>query len=59
MLTSVAQFLSPEYMTKKILTLLGDADAIDEVLNAVESNELERFGTIQNDPTSQENTSDE
>lgn len=58
-LTAVSPFLSPEYVTKKILTLLGDADAIDEVLNAVESNELERFGTIQNDPTSQENTSDE
>lgn len=53
-LMQAASYLTPEYMTKKILTLFGDADAADEMLDDLESNELERFNTIQNAPESNE-----
>lgn len=39
-----AQFLDEEYVTRKILTLLGDGDLADEVLSRIDSDELERGG---------------
>lgn len=39
-----SQYLSDEYVTKKILTLLGDADKADEVMNDMESDESQRLG---------------
>ena len=42
---SCAQYLSAEYVTKKILTLLGDIDAIDEVLGQIDKEDLDRFTT--------------
>lgn len=42
---SCAQHLSAEYVTKKILTLLGDIDAIDEVLGQIDKEDLDRFTT--------------
>ena len=38
-----SQYLSDEYVTSKILTLLGDADKIDEVLKEVEESEYDRL----------------
>lgn len=45
---SAAQYLEPEYVTKKILTLLGDADQVEDILEKIDSDELERFGNINN-----------
>lgn len=42
---SCAQYLSAEYVTRKILTLLGDIDAIDEVLGQIDKEDLDRFTT--------------
>ena len=42
---SCAQYLSAEYVTRKILTLLGDIDAIDEVLGQIDKDDLDRFTT--------------
>lgn len=38
-----AQYLDDEYVTRKILTILGDADKADEVLNAMEENSMAAF----------------
>ena len=38
-----ATYLDDEYVTKKILTLLGDGDKADEILKAMDENEVARF----------------
>ena len=38
-----ANFLEPEYITEKILTLMGDKDRVDEVLNKIKALQLERM----------------
>lgn len=38
-----AEYLEPEYVTKKILTLLGDGDQIDDILEKIDQDELDRF----------------
>lgn len=45
---SAAQYLSDEYVTKKVLTLLGDGDQAEEILKNIDSDELERFNSINN-----------
>lgn len=42
-----AQYLDEEYITKKILTLLGDGDQAEDVLKKMSANELERGGNIE------------
>jgi SPP1 family phage portal protein len=39
-----ASYLSSEYVTKKILTLLGDADKAEEVLKQLETEGMQRLG---------------
>lgn len=39
-----AEYLDSEYITRKILTLLGDGDQADEMLEAMAADELERGG---------------
>lgn len=39
-----ADYLDEEYITKKILTVLGDADRADEILERKADNDLARFG---------------
>ena len=46
-----SQYLSDEYVTSKILTLLGDADKKDEVLKAIEESEQDRIERPQEEPT--------
>ena len=47
-----APYLTDEYVTKKVLTLLGDGDLADEVLKQMDADELDRFnGQISNDNT--------
>ena len=38
-----ASYLTEEYVTRKILTLLGDGDLADEVLAQIDADELNRF----------------
>lgn len=42
LLIQAAQFLPQDYMTRKILELLGDGDKADEILKQMEEDELER-----------------
>lgn len=42
-----ASYLSDDYVTRKILTLLGDGDQADEVLKSVDANAAERLGSIE------------
>lgn len=44
MVLSAAQYLSQEYVTEKILTLLGDGDKVDAVLKAMDGEDINRFG---------------
>lgn len=39
-----ANYLSSDYVTTKILTLLGDKDKVEEVLNQMSADEIERLG---------------
>lgn len=41
---SAAQYLSQEYVTEKILTLLGDGDKVNDVLKAMDGEDMDRFG---------------
>lgn len=40
-LLSASSVLSPEYVTRKVMTILGDADQVDDVLNEITSQELD------------------
>ena len=42
-----AQYLDEEYITRKVLTLLGDGDMAEDVLKRISANELERGGNIE------------
>ena len=39
-----APYLSAEYVTEKILTVLGDGDRVDSVLKAIDGEDINRFG---------------
>lgn len=43
MVLSAASYLPDDYVTKKILTILGDADMVEEILKQMEADELERM----------------
>lgn len=49
-----AQYLDDEYVTRRILTLLGDADKADEVIQAMEDYDYKRM--TGNEPTEEEPT---
>ena len=42
-----AQYLDSEYITRKILTLLGDGDMAEDVLERLAADELSRGGSIE------------
>ena len=44
-----AAYLDDEYVTRKILTILGDADKAEEIIKAMEENDYERMAG--NEPT--------
>lgn len=46
MVLSAAEYLDDEYMTKKILTTLGDADEVDEVMKRKIADTAARYTTI-------------
>ena len=39
-----AQYLSADYVTEKILTVLGDGDKAEEVLKEIDGEDIDRFG---------------
>lgn len=41
-----AQYLPQEYVTTKILTIMGDADKAEEILVQMENEEMNRYGTM-------------
>lgn len=46
---SAANYLSTEYVTQKILTLLGDGDKTAEVLRQIDAENADRIGTMETD----------
>lgn len=44
-----ASYLTDEYVTKKVLTLLGDGDQADEVIKSLDANASERLSGIDTD----------
>lgn len=44
-----AQYLSDEYVTEKVLTLLGGADKLEEVTRQKEETEMSRIEEILNE----------
>jgi hypothetical protein len=44
-----AQVLDSEYVTEKVVTLLGDGDRADEVIERMHADELERGGVLDDD----------
>lgn len=50
-LLQASQYLDDEYVTRKILTLLGDADKAEEVLKNMEANEYDRLNGNPTEPS--------
>lgn len=44
---AAAQFTDSEYTTRKILTLLGDGDKADDILDNMEAEEADRYGLLE------------
>lgn len=42
---SASDYLSPDYITEKVLTILGDGDRTEEILNQMSEDELSLMGT--------------
>lgn len=59
-LTMAAEYLSSEYVTKKILEFMGDTDITDEVLKQKESEEAKRYkpGNNENENDNENNPED-
>ena len=56
---SAAQFLSQEYVTNKILDLLGDGDQAEKMLDQLEQDNMDRFNATQNAVEQPENDENE
>ena len=56
-LISAAQYLDKEYVTRKVLTLLGDGDQADEVLKRMDEEDQERLNVGNNVPDDTEDGS--
>ena len=57
-LLSAAEYLPDEYVTRKILEVLGDGDQADELLGKIDADELKRFGNV-TDPDEEDEEVDE
>lgn len=53
-LTTAASYLTDDYITKKVLTILGDADMIEDMLEEKDGEDVERLDRVETNPT-QEN----
>lgn len=55
-----AQYFDDEYMTKKMLTILGDADMFDEIMDRKAADDLDRFnGSVADDSVDMEDEENE
>jgi len=45
-LVTASGYLDGEYITKRILTLLGDADKVDEVIKRMEAESAKKFAAL-------------
>ena len=59
-----AEYLSEDYITKKLLTLLGDVDQIDDVMAEKDEENIDRFteggeDTLDTDEDTEEDTDDD
>lgn len=52
---AAAQFLSQEYVTRKILDTFGDGDQAETMLDELDQENMDRFNTLQNSPEQPEN----
>ena len=48
LLTS-GEYLDSEYITEKVLTLLGDGDKVEEILQRKGAEEIDRYGSVENE----------
>ena len=46
-LVQAAQFLGSEYVTRRIMTLLGDGDQVEDVLKQIDAESMERLGDLE------------
>lgn len=53
-LLQAAQYLDSEYITRKILELLGDGDLADEILKRIDAEDLERINLQPNEPAEED-----
>lgn len=56
---AAAQFLSTDYVTKKILDILGDGDQAEEMLDQLEEENADRFNAASEAPKQPENNENE
>lgn len=49
-LLAAAQYLPQEYVTKKILTLMGDGDKAEDILEQMENEDVNRYGEVGEGP---------
>ena len=49
-IVSAATYLSEDYVTEKIMTILGDGDRVSDVLDKMTEDEAKRFGNGNNQP---------
>lgn len=57
-LTAAGQYLPDSYVTEKILTIFGDGDRVEEILEQIDADELDRFGNLE-EPAAEEPAIDE
>ena len=51
---AAAQYLDDEYVTKKILTILGDEDKAEEVIKRRDAEAVDRYKKLESDPIQEE-----
>ena len=50
-----APYLSEDYVTRKILTLLGDADQADDIINKMAADEIDKLSESEEEETEYDN----
>ena len=54
-----AQYLDPEYVTRKLLTIQGDGDMADDMIKMMQADELDRFNLGNSDQPEEEQSGEE
>jgi hypothetical protein len=58
-IVQAASYLEDEYVTRKIMTILGDTDLVEETLKKIEAEKKERLDAFQNEEETDEETEEE